>query len=132
MRLDSIEIKDIVDSYVDLASKVLVIDTDKVVIDDYIIVDQHCEYKLDLIAEITLGSKDDSDVLLIFNNLINPYIEQGQVLKIPNKDSLKKHSNYIDFKMQQSSINTTSTTLSPSTKTVKTKNYTNTNGVLKF
>lgn len=98
MEFEVLKNKKIVDGEMDLLSTYLKIDFDKVIIDDWILVDEFSEMLLDLISYVKFGSDEYVDILIKFNRISNPLeICKGDIIAVPNLSSFRENSKYIDL-----------------------------------
>lgn len=120
--------KNVVDGKIDLLSNVLQIDYDKIIIDDWILVDEQSAMLLDLISFVMYGTESYSDYIKKFNKINNPLsIQIGQVLAIPNIVSFEANSRYINQKIVNIASKKKSSSLlnvsTPSKKAIPVSNF---------
>lgn len=97
--------KTVTDGKIDLLSNVLEIDFEKVLIEEWILVDEQTAMLLDLISFVMYGTEDHVDIIKKFNKINNPLsIQIGQIIAIPNINSLESNSRLVNQKI----VNTTS------------------------
>jgi hypothetical protein len=148
MKFDIIENKTMLNDKINLLSNILTFGED-VQIREYILIDTTCEMLPSVISYVAYGTPNYADRILKFNHISNPYsIKTGMILMIPDItsfDNKKKHINATEIKNQKqkitklsdvvNNIQTTATQqslTSPSKKRISGKNFTKSNGVLRF
>jgi len=132
-----------VNGKIDLLSNILQIDYERVIIEDWIRIDDSSTMGLDYISKLKYGTEDHMDILMKFNRITtNPLaIPVGQVIAVPNLDSFFKWSKTVNIKpiqlqKQKTVIGTaaieTATSI-PSRKQVSGQNFTkDANGIFVF
>lgn len=121
-----------VDGKIDLLSNYLKIDYEKVIIDEWILVDSQSAMLLDLISFAMYGTENYSDLLKKFNRIDNPLeIAIGQILAVPNIESLEANSTFVDLSKSTTTKNIASLSSSrlsqllqtPGKKTIPSSNF---------
>lgn len=90
--------KAVVDGKIDLLSNVLLVDYDKIAIEHWILVDEHTQMGLDLIAEKLYGDASYIWVLIKFNRISNPLeLNIGDIVAVPVLDEFFSNSRFVDY-----------------------------------
>lgn len=141
MEFEIFKNKKIVDGKIDLLSTYAKFNYEKMLIKDWIVIDEASNTSIDLISTIAYGSPDYLDLLIKFNRLNNPlYIPTGTIIMIPDFNSFVEHTSYVDLSKTTVSILAKQTaelqklrSTSPSSKPAKASNYIkNSNGAYIF
>ncbi len=149
INISQIESKQITnDGKVILNSNVSFVKFTDVEISNWLVIDEHTEMRMDLISLAAYGTKDYVKELTKFNGLKSPLnLKKGMVLAVPDLTSLRKATKIKNIKpvpMQQqstlgrtakneTSINSSSASSTPSKKTNSSSNYIKkANGVIIF
>lgn len=93
-----LENKKIINNIINLSSNIIKVDFDNVLIDDYILVDETLEMRLDSLAFGVYGTEDDVWIIMKFNGISNPFgVKKGEVLAIPNIQSFLDNIKLVNF-----------------------------------
>lgn len=108
MEFEILDSKKVVDGKMDLLSTILLIDYEKISIDNWILVDEFTEMGLDYIAEATLGSPDYVWLLVKFNRISHPLeVQKGDIIAIPNLDEFRSNSKLVEYTSYNNKISKT-------------------------
>lgn len=97
--LELLEKKEIVDGKLDLLSNIVIIDYDKISIDEWILVDEFSVMGLDYVSESLYGSNEYVWVLMKFNRIDSPFeVNVGDIIAIPNINEFRQNTKVINYK----------------------------------
>lgn len=98
MEFEIINNKKVVNGKIDLLSNYFQIDYDKVIIQDWVIIDESTTMALDLICTAAYSNPEFLDLVLKFNRLSNALeLGVGQIIALPDITSLIANSRYVDL-----------------------------------
>jgi hypothetical protein len=132
MDFSTLQIKTKPDGKIDLLSNFIEIDFDKVIIDQWILVDDSSAMLLDMISFAMYGTENYSDMLKKFNKIDNPFeINIGQVIAVPNMVSLQENMKVVVPQQIKNPIkriglmkrSNSQASQSPSKKTIPASNF---------
>lgn len=135
MEFEILENKKLDGDKINLLSNYFKIDYDKVSIQDWVIIDDSTILAIDLICQVAYGNPSYLDLLLKFNRMSSALdIGIGQIIAIPDMNSLIKNSRYIDLTKSEKSKSIisdkqkVSALVNPTTKPIPSSNYTKVKG----
>lgn len=87
-----------INNKIDLLSTYAKFNYEKILIKDWVIIDEGSNTSIDLISTIAYGRPDYLDLLVKFNRLNNPlYIPTGTIIMIPDFMSMVDNMKYVDL-----------------------------------